>query len=113
VLTLQTETDLTFLNYFAARQDDSNRFRLWEIAGTSHADAYTGVGQTDLGNSPDIVALIITNSPVEGIITCNLPVNSGPQHFVVNAAFAAINDGSRAAARRRPRRAWKSRARPP
>jgi hypothetical protein len=91
VLTLQTETDLTFLNYFPARQDDSKRFRLWEVAGTAHADAYTFAGQTDLGNSPDIVALTVTTSPVPGIITCNLPVNAGPQHFVVNAAFAAIN----------------------
>jgi hypothetical protein len=91
VLTFQTETDLTFLNYVRARQDDSNRFRLWEVAGTSHADAYTTGGQADLGMSPDIVALMVTNSPVPGIVTCNLPVNAGPQHFVLNAAFAALN----------------------
>ena len=91
VLTLEMETDLTFLNYFRARQDDSNRFRLWEVAGTAHADAYTTAGQTDLGNSPDVVALMVTTTPVPGIITCKLPVNAGPQHFVLNAAFAAIN----------------------
>jgi hypothetical protein len=28
---------------------------------------------------------------VRGIITCGAPLNDGPQHFVVNAAFAALN----------------------
>src|SRR6185436_15083951 len=40
VLTFQTETDLTFLGFAAARQDDAKNFRLWEVAGTSHADTY-------------------------------------------------------------------------
>jgi hypothetical protein len=61
------------------------------MAGTSHADTYTFAGMTDLGRSPAIVAPIITTSPVPGIITCNTPINSGPQHFIVNAAFAALN----------------------
>src|SRR5262245_29004618 len=39
VLTFETETDLTFLAYVADRQPDSEHFRLWEVAGTSHADA--------------------------------------------------------------------------
>jgi hypothetical protein len=91
VLTLQTETDLTFLSSIAARQDDTKQLRLWEIAGTAHADAYTLAGQTDLGDSPDVVELVITAEPVPGIVTCNQPVNAGPQHFVVNAAFAALN----------------------
>src|SRR5262249_2414945 len=38
VLTLQTETDLTLLSYFVARQDDARHFRLWEVAGTAHYD---------------------------------------------------------------------------
>ncbi len=94
VLTFETETDLTFLDYVPARQNDSKRFRLWEVAGTSHADAYMivlTVGPEDLGTSPDIVAPIITSSPVPGIIDCAMPINSGPQHFVLNAAFAALN----------------------
>jgi hypothetical protein len=91
VLTLQMETDLTFLAFFPARQVDTKRFRLWEVAGTAHLDAYTGKGQTDLGDSPDIVGLSLTSTPVPGVISCNQPVNDGPQHFVVNAAFAALN----------------------
>jgi len=90
VLTVETETDLNLLQYFSARQDDGPRFRLWEMAGTSHADAYTFGGAGDLGRSPEIVAPVITTSPVPGIV-CNAPVNSGPQHFIVSAAFAALD----------------------
>jgi hypothetical protein len=92
VLTFETETDLTFLGYFSARQDDGPNFRLWEVAGTSHADTYTTVaGMGDVGTSPDVVNLIITNEPVPGIIVCGAAINSGPQHFVINAALAALN----------------------
>ena len=92
VLTVETETDLTFLEYFPARQEDSKHFRLWEVAGTAHADTYLLVsGAADLGTSPAIVAPLVTTSPVPGIITCGTPINSGPQHFVVSAAFAALN----------------------
>jgi hypothetical protein len=99
VLDLETETDLTFLGYFAARQDDSAHFRLWEVAGTSHADTYGLVnGPSDLGTSPAIVAPIITTSAT--IINCQAPLNSGPQHFVLSAAFAALDR-------------WMRRGRPP
>jgi hypothetical protein len=91
VLTVETETDLTFLQYFPARQDDGPHVRLWEMAGTSHADTYTITGMSDLGRSPEIVALLLTASPIPGIVTCDTPINSGPQHFIVNAAFAALN----------------------
>src|SRR5262245_22188390 len=91
VLTFETETDLTFLAYFAARQDDAKNFRLWEVAGTSHADAYlVSVGNMDLGTDPNIVGLDLTTDPVAGIIHCTTPINSGPQHYVLNAAFAAL-----------------------
>ena len=104
VLTLETETDLTLLGYFAARQPDAKRFRLWEVAGAAHADAYSLVaGARDLGTSPGIVAPILTASPVPGLIDCMRPVNSGPQHFVMSAAFAALDRWVRGG--RPPRRA--------
>src|SRR2546427_9043903 len=60
VLTVEMETDLSFLGYVYARQDDSRHFRLWEAAGTAHADAYLLVtGAKDLGTSPDVVAPLI------------------------------------------------------
>jgi hypothetical protein len=92
VLTLETETDLTFLGYFSARQDDARHFRLWEVAGTSHYDTYGLIaGLTDVGTSPDIVALVLSSSAVPGLIECNSLINSGPQHFVVMAALNALN----------------------
>jgi alpha/beta hydrolase family protein len=91
VLVFETETDLSFLQYFFARQPDSDHFRLWEVAGTAHADTYTvSVGSTDLGNSPDAAKLIVTTTVVAGV-TCTTPLNSGPQHFVLNAALVALN----------------------
>jgi hypothetical protein len=92
VLTLQTETDLTFLNFFPARQDDTKKLRTWEVAGAAHADTYTLLGgMTDLGTSPDIVELIVNAAPLPPFISCDAPLNSGPHHFVVNAAFSALN----------------------
>jgi hypothetical protein len=69
VVDLQAESDLTgVLNSVAVRQADSDRFRLWEVAGTSHADAHL------LGS-------------VAGSIDCGVPINNGPMHLVAKAVF--------------------------
>jgi len=92
VLTFQTETDLSFLGFIPARQPDSDIFRLWEVAGTAHADTYTTVvGMWDRGGSPDVAELIVTTQPVEGAPNCAAPINSGPQHFVLKAAVDALH----------------------
>jgi hypothetical protein len=92
VLTFQTETDLTFLRSDLARQPDTTHLRLWEVAGTSHADAYLiAQGPADLGDSPDVADLVLTSAPVPGVIECDSTINSGPQHFVLNAAFVALD----------------------
>ena len=91
VLTFQTETDLGLLQSIAARQDDTDQFRLWEVAGTAHADAYILVaGASDTGKSPDSAALVLTSSPL-GVFLCPQFINSGPQHFVLNAAIHWLN----------------------
>ncbi len=90
-LTFETETDLTPLGYYLARQADSERFRLWEVAGTAHADTYTVDGMSDLGDSSDTAKLVITSNPAPGFVDCPAPVNSGPHHFVQKAALAALN----------------------
>jgi hypothetical protein len=91
-LTFQTETDLILLDSRSARQPDSDRFRLWEVAGTAHADLYTVVGgSNDLGNSPDAARVVENSMPIPQI-SCEAPLNSGPQHFVLNAAFKALHD---------------------
>jgi hypothetical protein len=79
VFMLETQTDLIQLGYAAAQQPNTSRIRTWEVAGTSHADAYElGVGAAFLG--------------------CTTPVNSGPQHEVAQAAFVAflhwVDDGT-------------------
>ena len=71
VFMLETQTDLIQLGYAAAQQPDTSRIRTWEMAGTSHADAFElGVGA--------------------GFLGCTTPVNSGPQHEVAQAAFLSF-----------------------
>ncbi|MEO8605150.1 MAG: alpha/beta hydrolase domain-containing protein [bacterium] len=92
VMIFQTETDVLGLGSLAARQPDSTHVRLWETAGTAHADTYTLlVGMSDLGNSPDVAKLVVTADPIPGIISCSSPLNSGPQHWVLKAAIAALD----------------------
>jgi hypothetical protein len=72
VFMFETQTDLIELGYAAARQPNTGRIRTWEVAGTSHADEYlVGAAASLLG--------------------CTTAVNDGPQHQVVQAAFAAFH----------------------
>lgn len=92
VLMLQTETDLFILGSHPSNQEDSGFFRLWEVAGTAHADLYTFLdNRFDTGNNPATAAVVENAAPIAGIIECSLPVNSGPLHFVANAAVRALN----------------------
>ncbi|HSZ37178.1 MAG TPA: alpha/beta hydrolase domain-containing protein [Acidimicrobiales bacterium] len=72
VFLFETQTDLTTLGYAAAQQPNSARVHTWEVAGTSHADAYL------VGN-------------YAGTLGCTQPINNGPQHPVVQAAFSAFD----------------------
>lgn len=83
---LQTEYDVYKLSTAAVRQDDTAKFRLWEVAGTSHVDLYTLAGITDYGIDSAYATVVENTTP----LNCSAPVNSGPQHFVVSAAFAAL-----------------------
>jgi Alpha/beta hydrolase domain len=71
VFMFETQTDLTTLGYAIAQQPNTSRIRTWEVAGTSHADAYL------VGNNAKFLG-------------CAQPVNDGPQHQVVQAAFTAF-----------------------
>ena len=73
LLDIQTETDVgSVLDSYAVRQPDTDRFRLWEVAGTAHADAHLmGSTAASLG--------------------CGLPVNNGPMHLVAKAALRALD----------------------
>ncbi len=93
LMTLQTESDLFLLQNYASTQDDGSNFRLWEMAGTSHADLYlTMPGMFDIDGTNTQFAEVVSNSqPIPGVLNCAEPVNSGPQHFMVSAAYAALN----------------------
>jgi hypothetical protein len=92
VMTFQTETDVTLLGYAGSRQDDSDRFRLWEVAGTAHADYYTIVtGRADATGEPQFAAVVEEDS-VLGILSCDRPMNAGPMHYVFNRAIRALDD---------------------
>ena len=73
VFMFETETDLVELGYASARQPDTRLIRTWEVAGTSHADTWI------VGNYARALG-------------CPRPINDGPQHPVVQAAFMAFAD---------------------
>jgi hypothetical protein len=71
---LQTESDVAgVLDSAAARQPDSDGFRLWEVTGTAHADKHL------MGVTADQV-------------DCGVPINDGPLHIVAKAAFRHLDD---------------------
>jgi hypothetical protein len=69
VLIFETETDITVQRYAAARQDDTDMVRTWEVAGAAHADAYYVGGSFD---------------------ACGHAINDGPHHYVAKAGIAAL-----------------------
>lgn len=71
IVELQSETDVTgVFNSAGVRQDDTDTFRLWEVAGTAHADTrVVGEGADALG--------------------CGA-INDGPMHLVAKAAYRAL-----------------------
>ena len=93
VLVFQTETDAGGLQ---ARQPDSDRYRLWEVAGTSHFDQYgLSTGRNDVGEQESVEEWFDfmqhpTNQP-NPTFTCNSPINTGPATFVLRAAMAHLN----------------------
>lgn len=80
VMNIQAENDTTSpLNSIRVRQPDSDTFRLWEVAGTAHADTRL-------------------MGPAADAMNCGLPINDGPQHFVAKAAFNSLDNWVRTGA---------------
>ena len=73
VLIIEAEGDLVpSFNYAEARQPDDDHIRLWEMAGTAHADRYTvGAAMADLIPSPK-------------------PINAGPAHYLLASALRQL-----------------------
>jgi hypothetical protein len=93
VVVVQSETDVFgSLQYFGARQPDSDRFRLWEVAGAAHADTYFfSASPFDSGSlTVAELAALVAKSENTGL-PVKLPINSGPQmHYVLQRAFDAL-----------------------
>jgi hypothetical protein len=94
VMIVQSETDVFgALAYFPSRQADSERFRLWEVAGASHCDTYfLCAAAFDSGSLPvgELAALIDTAA--DSGMPLEVPMNSGPQmHYVLQRAFDSLD----------------------
>lgn len=83
VFQFETETDLAFLDFVPARQDDSAHLATWEVAGAAHADRST----LDYG----VLAgqRWAKGANIDFSTTCG-QINEGPQQPVVQAAFSAL-----------------------
>lgn len=91
VLVLQAETDFTQLGYLDARQPDSDHVRVWEVAGTAHADAYTGgIGFEDVGDGRAEQQLLDVDAIDGGPLGCAEPINAGPSYAVLQAALLRL-----------------------
>lgn len=89
VLIFQTESDPILLKALPSNQPDSTMFRLWEVAGTAHADVYTLItSNSDLGDDPSVADVVENDNPVP--IQCELPINSGPAHWVLKAGLHGL-----------------------
>ena len=70
IFNVQTENDVVgVFSTVAVRQPDTDRFRLWEVPGTAHADRHL-VGET-----------------TAELVDCGVPINDGPFHIVAKAAL--------------------------
>ena len=95
VLTVQTESDLILLGSVAARQPDTSSLRLWEMAGTAHADDYiANLGAADTGDGTTALTELnsMLNPPVgTPAFSCAAPINTGEMHYVLDTAQSALN----------------------
>jgi hypothetical protein len=99
VFVVETETDVARSALFD-RQPDTRRFRLWEIAGTSHFDFYDlEIGPGDTANGQGAVQNLaaMQNPPANPAgppppgFECAQPINTGGSHWVVSAAIFWLN----------------------
>ncbi len=94
VFVFQTESDVA--GAVAARQPDTNLFRQWEAAGTSHFDTYgLLIGPSDTGDGQGAVANLDamqhpTDVPGPGG-QCAQPINTGGAHWLLNSVMYWLN----------------------
>jgi hypothetical protein len=90
VLVLQSETDVVLLGGGTPHQPDGERLRLWEIAGTAHADTYLLVAALEDNGTLGAQRMAELLRPTTQLLAGNTdtPINAGPQQrFIGNAAL--------------------------
>jgi Alpha/beta hydrolase domain len=96
LLTIITETDLfggVRMGYHLARQPENPLLRVWEIAGTAHADNYTiQVAPIDNGSAAikDIVAAYAPTDMLMGQQLDHYINFAAQHHYVLQAAVSAL-----------------------
>lgn len=98
LMTIITETDLfggRRPGYHRARQPDTAQLRVWEIAGTAHADNYTiQVAPIDTGSAA-LADIVAAYAPTDMLMGQRLDhcINFAPQHhYVLQAALSHLRD---------------------
>jgi hypothetical protein len=96
VMTVISETDLIGSNlsgFWAARQPDTDKLRVWEMPGAAHVDNYMFlIGGLDDGAQP-VAKIAPLWRPTDTVLGSKMakPVNSAPQHhYVTEAALASL-----------------------
>jgi hypothetical protein len=102
VIVVQSETDLLGrLQSYPARQPDTERLRLWEVAGAAHCDSYFLLAAPlDSGalDADALARLVLTVERPLGL-AIERPINCGPQmHYVLHAAIDHLDRWSRGGA---------------
>ncbi len=93
VILFQAETDVRLTNGRTRQKETpEGKFRLWEVAGTAHYDAYGLVaGTRDTGKGEgEAMAFNYFKEPVTQaveVMRCETGINSGAMHWVFNAAL--------------------------
>jgi hypothetical protein len=90
VMIVQAEGDVIASN-LDARQPDTAMIRLWEMAGTSHADAYTLQGLSDPGDGSGALVMFGYMRAPSNPFGCTNPINAGAHHWILQAAFHGLD----------------------
>lgn len=90
VFVVQSEDDVIRSNT-DIRQPDTDRFRMWELAGSSHADAYVlrASANDPADGSGTQLMFELMQDPV--VLGCAKPVNSGPHWLLLQAAYDSLD----------------------
>jgi hypothetical protein len=100
VFEYETEYDVDVLKFADGRQDDTNRIRVWEVAGQSHQDNYAagGYALSDLGDGAAEAGILDPARASGGLLNCGEPINAGGMYASLQAALshleAWVRDGT-------------------